>query len=127
MNNHSFKFHFDIFPSPLVLIFADSLEDCSKIAKKSYDLEISYSNNALAITQLINGYVVIALTHSTYIDRPSYLIHEALHAAYEILRNIGADTSYNNQECIAYLQQYIYDRCDDALKNILKHNVKNKS
>ena len=104
-----------IFHSQVVLIYADSLEDCSKIARVSYELDVDYSEGDLAITQAHGHSITICIPHYIYLDDDSYLVHETNHAAFAILRHIGDSPCSANEEVICYLQQYIYKECKKIL------------
>lgn len=105
---YSIKISTHIFPSPIICIAAPSLEDCSKIAKQSYQLNIDYDDNCLAVTQLINGNVVVAINLEQYYNDNSIIVHESLHAAIETLNYVRQPISNHTDELLCYLQQYIY-------------------
>lgn len=44
------------------------------------------------------------------------LSHECLHAAFFILENVGVEISFQNQEAITYLHQYIFEEALLKLK-----------
>ena len=115
---YSFKLTLDIFPSPIILVYAPTFEDCSKILRESYSLSIDFNDDARAITQLIDGHVVIFLPQDSHSEDETILVHETLHAAIAVLRRIGAEISYDNQEMMAYLQQHIYKRCKEFLDSV---------
>lgn len=114
----SFRFSLDIFPSPIILIYAPTFEECSLEASKTHNLDIDFVTGAEALTQLVDGHVVISMLESSYQKDPTFLVHETLHAAINVLYRIGAPISYENQEMMCYLQQYIYTKCKNFLDEL---------
>lgn len=121
IENQSIKFSLDIYPTAIILIYADTVEDCAKIAFKSYNLELSYDSSVAAVTNMVGKHIIIALPHKEYEEHPEYLVHECLHAAAYCIRYIGAPISSETEEILAYTQQHIYKRCLDAIKEMNKN------
>lgn len=115
---YSTKIPISIFPHQVILIYAPTLEDCAKIAKQSYDVSIEYSDNCDAVTERHGTTTTICLKSKSYLDKPSILVHETNHAAFNILYTIGARVSPDTEEFICYIQQYIYDECKKFLDTI---------
>lgn len=46
----------------------------------------------------------------------SYIAHESVHVAAEIMRIVGAPVNGDNQETLAYLVQYVYAKIAEILK-----------
>ena len=113
--NNSTVIPITIFHSQVILIYADSLEDCSKIAREMYNLDVDYSSGHLAITQEHGHSITICLPQYAYLQDESILVHETNHAAFAILRYIGDSPCSANEEVICYLQQYIYKECKKTL------------
>ena len=59
--------------------------------------------NAFAITEAIGPCVV-------YIKEPcqSLVMHESIHAAWDVLNHVGVNVDYDNQEALTYLAEYIF-------------------
>ena len=115
-NNISTEISLDIFPVKVVFIVANALEDAAKIGRVSYDLDISYSEHFLAVTQLHTNVISIITTWENYTSDPSILVHETNHAAFRVLEVIGARPGYDTEEVIAYIQQYIYKKLFNTIK-----------
>jgi hypothetical protein len=116
--NYSIKIDLSIFKTWIILIYAETLEDCSKIARVSYDLFIDYSDTMDAVTQNHGNKITICMPMSSYLKDPSILIHETNHAAFGVLQTIGARVSNDTEEVICYLQQYIYKELVQHLNSI---------
>lgn len=48
-------------------------------------------------------------------DPLTILVHESVHAAHAVIHHIGAEISYNNQELIAYITDYIFRLFKDTI------------
>lgn len=96
------------YPYSIVCIVASTMEDCSKIAKQSYQCDISYDGNERGSTQLRNNKIIICLLTESIKQSDSIIVHESFHATAQLLRSIGADICPQTEEVIAYLQEYIY-------------------
>lgn len=118
MLNYSIKIPITIFHHQVILIYAESPEDCAKIGRVSYDLDIHYDDQSLAVTQEHGNTTTICLPYQSHVDDPSILIHEANHAAFNVVRSIGSRISSDTEEVICYLQQYIYKECKKFLDTI---------
>ena len=118
MLNYYIKVPITIFHHEVVLIYADSLEDCSKIARESYSLDANYDSAWLAVTEKHGNITTILLPKDVYEKDSSVLVHETNHAAFNVVNYIGARISNDTEEVICYLQQYIYKECKKFLDTI---------
>lgn len=116
--NYSIKIPVTIFHHQVILIYADTLEDCAKIGRVSYELDIHYDDRCLAVTQEHGSTTTICLPFTSHKDDPAILVHETNHAAFNVVRAIGARISSDTEEVICYLQQYIYRECKKYLDSI---------
>lgn len=124
--NYSIKIPIEIFHHQVILIYAESLEDCAKIGRASYNLDIHYDIGYLACTERHGNTTTIALPFSSCSEDPSILVHEVNHAAFSVVQAIGARVSNDTEEVICYLQQYIYKECIKFL-NTITPDALNKS
>lgn len=59
--------------------------------------------NAFATTEAIGPCVVYIREPS-----PSLVMHESIHAAWDILDHVGVNVDYDNQEALTYMAEYIF-------------------
>jgi len=118
MLDYSIKIPIEIFHNQVILIYADSIEQCAKIGRVSYQLDINYNEYVLAVAQNHGNSITICLPHTAYKEDPSILVHETNHAAFMVVQSIGARVSNDTEEVICYLQQYIYKKCKEFLDSI---------
>ena len=116
--NYSIKLDLPVFKTWIILIYAETLEDCAKIGRVAYNLFIDYSDMMDAVTQNHGNKITICMPISTYIKDPSILVHETNHAAFGVLQTIGARPSNDTEEIICYLQQHIYKELAQHLNSI---------
>lgn len=88
--------------------------------REHYDFDGEMDMDALGYTIDAHGVmgmeIVIILPKRAKL---STIYHEALHATYSVLRKKGVPTTYDNQECMTYLQGYIADQIIDILSKPL--------
>ena len=73
-----------------------------------------------------NGATIIYIDNVISIERTMYVaIHECYHAANAIMRSIGVYPSLANEECFAYLQEYLFKQIMDKLNYGIHVNHKN--
>lgn len=54
------------------------------------------------------------------IDLLSVCAHESLHLSWRILDAVGIDINVNNHEAQAYLLEYLFKNCKEAIKHYIK-------
>jgi len=100
------------------------LEDLNKINDLHYIDERDFSNNDAVVVSEEKPHIYLAsdLLEQSKIYIISVLSHEAIHLTHNILHSVGVVASFENDEAVAYLQEFIMVELLKKLKNHIKLN-----
>ncbi len=117
-----FKINCQIYPKTVHVFLSSTLKDAAREYEKKYSTTLSNIENSY---QALTCYptndskyfstVIMLLSESS----PTLLTdihHESIHCAIWILKEVGVEISYNNDEAITYLSSYIFKTALQKLK-----------
>lgn len=99
------------------LVVTNDYEHGSRYLKRKFGIEVEYHPCAGCVLEFCcqaTGSKIVVL----YLNNASLqvLAHESVHAAWAVLNGVGAKVSYKNQEPLAYLTDWVFEKTRTALK-----------
>ena len=110
-----------LFPTEVHLIIGDTWGQIDDyLLETSFSVNLTYDDVYTAVTQNNLGVIGIFMPRNKFNsslgkDPLTILVHESVHAAHAVIHHIGAEISYNNQELVAYITDYIFRVFKDTI------------
>jgi hypothetical protein len=124
-----YDFPIDIYNKNLNVYIGKTIKDVAQGAEYDWpglDLSDLYDEGAIAYAVrftsngLMGNVILISMEGSTKASLLETCAHESVHVSWDILEHVGVKLTADNHEAQAYLVDYIFGMCKDALEHYIK-------
>lgn len=117
-----FSVDIDVYRQDLIFVYGGTEKSQKRRVKKIIDKRYYKHLDALYHTMMeIPSYrglyssapplkIITIKNQDSFWDFQNILVHETLHAAFDILRGVGVEPSEQSEEAYTYLQQHIFEQ-----------------
>lgn len=125
----TYDFPIDIYNKNVYIYIGQCMEDCKYGAELDFkNLDLSHIENSTLATavQLVakegstTNLILIPVDQASDYNILTTCAHEAVHIAWYILDVVGISLTVDNHEAQAYLVDYIFGGCKDAIEDYKK-------
>lgn len=118
----AFSIDIDVYRQDLIFVYGGTEKSQKRRVKKMIDKRFYKHLDALYYTMSeIKSYrglyssapplkIITIKNQESFWDFQNILVHETLHAAFDILRGVGVEPSEQSEEAYTYLQQHIFEQ-----------------